>query len=282
MSEKIALVTDTSCDLSQDIIDKLNIHLLPLKIIYPEKEYDDRFEITPEEIYERFPDEIPTTSMASRADATQLFDSLKEQGFTKAIGIFISSGLSGTYGVMTSFADDYKDMDIRIIDSRSLSLGLGFAVIKAAEMIAENKDFEEIYQEMKDIHKKLGVFYCIPVLDYLRKGGRIGLVSAAIGTLVDLKPIIAVNEEGKYYSHAKVRGRKKSISRMIQVVEEKTAGKKIKLAVVHGNAEEEGQQLMEHFSNATNVEELVFSQTTPVLVVHTGPGLLGLCYQILD
>ena len=282
MSEKIALVTDTSCDLSQDIVDKYNIQLLPLKIIYPEKEYNDRFEISPEEVYKRFPNEIPTTSMASRADAAELFDSLRKQGYKKIIGVFISSGLSGTYGVIQSLVEDYPDMDIRIVDSKALSLGLGFVVIKAAEMIAENHSLEDIHEKLKTLPNNIGVFFCIPVLDYLQKGGRIGLVAATLGSIVDLKPIITINEEGKYYSYTKVRGRKKSISKMLSIVEEITADKNIKLAILHGGAEEEAQEIKKHFDNASNIKELTLGQISPVLVVHTGPGLVGLCYQVLD
>ncbi|WP_028307855.1 DegV family protein [Desulfitibacter alkalitolerans] len=283
LKEKIALITDTSCDLPQDTIDKYNIHLLPLKIIYPDKEYDDRLEISPEEIYSRFPEEIPTTSMPSRDTAAKLFEDLRAQGYQKVLAILLSSGLSATYEMVENLRKEFTDMDIRVINSKSLSMGLGFLVVEGAKLLEEKKmQFEEIVQSLKRASEKIKVFYAIPTLEYLRKGGRIGLVSATLGSLIDLKPVISINEEGKYYSHAKVRGRKKSVAKIIELVEELTNNKRINIAVMHGDAEEEGLKIKEHFEKKSNVEELFFSQISPALVVHTGPGLVGVCYQLID
>lgn len=283
LKEKIALITDTSCDLPQDIIDKYNIHLLPLKIIYPNKEYDDRLEISPEEIYARFPEEIPTTSMPSRDTAAQLFESLSAQGYQKILAILLSSGLSATYEMVENLRKEFSDIDIRVINSKSLSMGLGFLVVEGAKLLEEKKmQFEEIIQSLKKTRERINLFYAIPTLEYLRKGGRIGLVSATLGSLIDLKPVISINAEGKYYSHAKVRGRKKSIARIIELVEELSSGRQINVAVMHGDAEEEGLKIKEYFEKKPNVKEIFFSQISPALVVHTGPGLVGVCYQLIE
>ncbi|KUO50192.1 MAG: fatty acid-binding protein DegV [Desulfitibacter sp. BRH_c19] len=283
LNEKIALITDSSCDLPQETIEKYDIHLLPLKVIYPNKEYDDRLEITPEEVYARFPEEIPTTSQPSRATATKLLEDLRTKGYKKVLAILMSSGLSATYEMVETLRKEFSDMDIRVINSNTLSMGLGLLVKEGAKLLEEKKmNFDEIVNNLKTAHQKINVFYAIPTLEYLRKGGRIGLVSATLGSLIDLKPVISVNKEGKYYSHAKVRGRKKSIAKIVELVEELTDGKNINLAVVHGDAEEEGLKLKKYFEHKPNVKELSFSQISPALVVHTGPGLVGVCYQLID
>jgi len=283
LQDKIALITDTSCDLPQEIIDKYNIHLLPLKIIYKDKEYDDRLEISAEEVYARFPEEVPTTSMPSRDTASKLFEALQAQGYQRVLAILLSSGLSATYEMVENLKKEFSDMDIRVINSKSLSIGLGFLVFEAAKLIEEKKmQFEEIVQSLKKAREKIKLFYAIPTLEYLRRGGRIGLVSAALGSLIDLKPIISINEEGKYYSYAKVRGRKKSIGKIIEMVEEQTGSKQINVAVMHGDAKEEGLRIKEHFGKKPNVKDIFFGQISPALVVHTGPGLVGVCYQLID
>jgi len=283
LQEKIALITDTACDLPQEVIDKYNIHLLPLKIIYKDREYDDRLEISPEEIYARFSEEIPTTSMASRGTAAQMFESLRDQGYTKILVVMVSNGLSATYDMVENLSKEYSDIDIRVINSKTLSMGLGFLVIEAAKLIEENKlSFDEIVAQLQEDRKKINLFYAVATLEYLQKGGRIGLVAASIGSLLDLKPVVSVNEDGKYYSHSKVRGRKKSISKIIELVEEVANGKDMKVAIMHGDAKEEGLKIKEHFEKMPNVKEIFFSQISPALVVHTGPGLIGVCYQIID
>jgi len=283
LQEKIALITDTACDLPQEIIDKYDIHLLPLKIIYKDREYDDRLEISPEEIYARFSEEIPTTSMASRGAAAQMFESLRDQGYTKILAVMVSNGLSATYDMVENLSKEYSDIDIRVINSKTLSMGLGFLVIEAAKMIEENKlTFDEIVAQLQEDRKKINLFYAVATLEYLQKGGRIGLVAASIGSLLDLKPVVSVNEDGKYYSHSKVRGRKKSISKIIELVEEVANGKDMRVAIMHGDAKEEGLKIKEHFEKMPNVKEIFFSQISPALVVHTGPGLIGVCYQVID
>lgn len=283
LNEKIALITDSSSDLPQETIDKYAIHLLPLKVIYPDKEYDDRLEITPEEVYARFPEEIPTTSMPSRNAANKLLEDLRSQGYRKVLAIFISSGLSATYDMFETLRKEFSDMDIRVIDSKTLSMGLGLLVMEGAKLLEEKKmSFDEIVDNLNKAREQIRVFYAIPTLEYLRRGGRIGLVSATLGSLIDLKPVISVNLEGKYYSHTKVRGRKKSIHKIIELVEELTDGKKIKLAVMHGDAEEEALKLKEYFETKTNIKEMYFSQISPSLVVHTGPGLVGVCYKVIN
>ena len=283
LQEKIAIITDTSCDLPQDTIDKYNIHLLPLKIIYQDKEYDDRLEISAEEIYARFAEEVPTTSMPSRDTAAKLFESLRAQGYQKILAILLSSGLSATYEMVENLRKEFSDIDIRVINSKSLSMGLGFLVVEGGKLLEEKKmQFEEIIQSLKKTRERINLFYAIPTLEYLRKGGRIGLVSATLGSLIDLKPVISINAEGKYYSHAKVRGRKKSIARIIELVEELSNGRQINVAVMHGDAEEEGLKIKEYFEKKPNVKEIFFGQISPALVVHTGPGLVGICYQLID
>jgi len=280
VNNRIALITDSSCDLPKEILEKHTIFTLPLRVIYGDKEYKDGIDITPQEVYDRMPDEIPKTSMASPSDCSNLLESLRNQGVKNILSINISSGLSGTFDMVNMVSKDFPDLNVITIDSKSLSIGLGFMVQEAARMIAEGFKIDEIKEKILSIRDKIKLFYCIPVLEYLKKGGRINTVAATIGDIMDIKPIISINEEGKYYSHAKVRGRKKSLDKLVEIAKEMSEGNTVKLAVMHGNAEKEAMKIKETLSKLPNVKEIIFGQIGPALGVHTGPGLVGVCIYI--
>jgi len=274
--EKIALVTDSSSDLPIEVKEKYNVHTIPLKIIYSDREYDDGVDILPEEVYEKFEQEVPKTSMPSQADIMKMFDKLRDEGYKKILSIHLSCNLSGTVDVVKMISKQYDDLEIEVIDSKSVSIGVGLLVNEAAKLVAQKLPMSEIKEALYKAKDKINVFYCIPVLDYLRKGGRIGLVAATLGTIMDLKPIISVNDEGKYYTHAKVRGRKKSLEKLAEIAMDKIKDHKVNVSVYHGAAKEEAQKLYELLEKLPNVQEIFFGQISPAMVVHTGPGLVGL------
>lgn len=274
--EKIALVTDSSSDLPKEIIEKYNIHTIPLKIIYNDREYDDGVDISPEEVYEKFDQEVPRTSMPSQMDIMKMFDRLKQEGYKKILSIHLSCNLSGTVDLVKMISKQYDDLEIEVIDSKSVSIGVGMLVHEAGRLISQKLSMPEIKDALIKAKDKINVFYCIPVLDYLRKGGRIGLVAATLGTIMDLKPIISVNKDGRYYSHAKVRGRKKSLEKLVEIAMDVIKDQKVYISVYHGAAKEEALKIKEYLSTLPNVQEIFFGQISPAMVVHTGPGLVGL------
>lgn len=278
MKEKIALLADSACDLPRDIIEKLAINILPLKIIYPEREYSDRVDIEPDDVYNRMPGEIPTTSMPCLEEIKTLIEDIKSQGFTHVLAVALSSGLSGTYGAMKLVAQDINDMVVKTFDSRTLSMGTGWMVLDAARNIANGLSFDKVMENIVHLQPKVKVYYVVETLEYLRKGGRIGQVSAMLGEFLHFKPIISVNPEGKYFTFCKVRGRRKSIDRLMEIVENIPRDKTINLAVMHGGARKEAERMMERLSKLPNIKELVFSDISPALGVHTGPGLLGVSF----
>ncbi|QZY56275.1 DegV family protein [Crassaminicella profunda] len=273
---KIAIVTDSSCDLPDEVVQEYDIKILPLRIIYSSKEYRDRVEISAEEVYGKLEEEIPKTSLPSPEDVTDLFERLKEEGYTHVLGLFISSGLSGTYNMVKNLTDSFKELEIKLLDAKNLSIGLGFIVLQAAKEIKISNDFLKAYEKAEKGINNSKLFFVLKTLDYLRKGGRIGVVEGTIGELLGIKPVISVDEEGKYYSYTKVRGRKKSIEELYKIAKEKLTNKRCYVAVMHGYAEKEASNLLERIKEIGNVEETFFGQISPVLGVHTGSGLIGL------
>lgn len=278
MKEKIALLTDSACDIPQELIKKLNIKMLPLKIIYPGKEYSDRVDITPQDVYDRMPDEIPTTSMPCLGEIKSTIEKIKSEGFTHLLAVHLSSGLSGTFQAVQMAANDIDNMIVKVIDTKTLSIGQGWMVMDAARNIAQGLSFDKVVDQLYKLKPKVQVYYVLETLEYLRRGGRIGKVAAMLGEFLHLKPIISVDEEGKYFTYCKARGRKKSIERLIQIVEENIKDKPAYLAVMHGGARKEAEEILHRLSHLSNVKEIIASDISPALGVHTGPGLLGVSF----
>jgi len=276
---RIALVTDSTCDLPDDLIKEHDIRLLPLTVVYPDRQYRDRYDILPEEVYARMPEEIPSTSMPLAGEVAELLENLKLEGFKEVIAILISSGLSGTHDMFKMIGHQVENLWVEVIDSLSLSMGLGFLVCEAADQLKKNLKLEDIVLHLQRFRSRTKVFYVIPTLQYLRKGGRIGLVEGTIGEFLNIKPIISINSEGKYFTHTKVRGRKASLQKLLEIIRDSIGDKTVDLAVLHGGAYKEAQELLENLKQAVpNLRRVSFSQISPVLGVHTGPGLVGVAF----
>ncbi|MGO1818677.1 MAG: DegV family protein, partial [Senegalia sp. (in: firmicutes)] len=196
--KKIALITDSTCDLPKEIIDEYNIKIMPLKVIYSDGEYKDKVDIQPEDIYKRFSEEVPKTSLPSLGDCIDLFEKLKSEGYTHLIVTTISSGLSGTINMMKNAKNTVEDLEIEIIDSKSLSMGLGYPVLEGAKELKRTNDYVKTIERIKEVITKTDTFYVVETLEYLKKGGRIGRVEGTIGELLKIKPIISINKEGIY------------------------------------------------------------------------------------
>jgi len=275
---KIALVTDSTSDLSNEFVEKNNIHVLPLKVVYQDREYLDRVEITPQEVYESLEKEVPSTSMPSVGEVTELFAKLIKNGYQEILSIHISSGLSGTINSVRLAAANFPSVKIEVIDSKSISMGIGVLVQEAANFIKKGMNLPAVVEKIHELRENMSVVFVVKTLEYLKRGGRIGYVSATMGSILDLKPIIAVNDEGKYFTLAKVRGRKKSIDKLIEIVKETAEKNILKLVVMHGDAKEEAKYLFDELKKIKRIKDIHFGEVGPVIGVHTGPGVVGLVF----
>lgn len=274
--EKIALITDTTSDLPQDIIEKYNIKILPFRIIYKDREYKDKYEITPKEVYDNFEKEIPTSSLPLAQDMEDLYDELEKEGYTHAIAITLSSGLSGISNALRLVSENHDNIESFVYDSKTISWGEGILVKKCAELIEEGKDFNYIKNILPELRKKVKLFFVVGTLEYLRKGGRIGRISGTIGDLLNLKPIVAVDDEGRYFTHSKVRGRKQSLNKMVNIVKEIVNDKEHDIIVLNGCSDEDCKYMIDQFEKIDNVSSVNYGgDISPVSGVHSGPGLVG-------
>lgn len=274
-TKKIAIITDSTCDLSDDILKKYNIFMVPLRIVYSTREYRDRMEITPEKVYELLDKEVPKSSLPLPKDVTDLLDRIVAEGYTDIIYLSISAGLSGSFNLIRLLAMEYTGLNIEVVDSATLSMGLGFMAVEAAKEAARSGSVAEAVKRIRATRSSMSAMFIINTLEYLRKGGRIGRVEGTVGNLLNIKPIIGVSDDGVYHTIAKARGHKKSVETMIEQLKARYGARPINLAIVHGLAASEAEKLLGALKKVLNIQESTVSQVSPVLGVHTGPGLLG-------
>lgn len=278
---KIAIITDSGTDVPQELIERYGIYVLPLIVQYSDKAYRDGVDITPEDVYSRLPQEIPTTSLPTPEQIINLFDQVVADGYDTAVVVTLSSGLSGTHNAIRLMAEEYPALDVHILDTKNIGIGAGFSAIAAAEQLHAGKPLEEIISYVKNSIENTKIFFSLRTLEYLRKGGRIGLVTGIIGNVLNLKPIISCNEDGIYYNVKVARGEKQSLREMLRLAKEYAAQfSSYNVAICDGDAKSEADTLLatvrENFPNAKNIYH---THVSPALVVHTGPGLIGIGIQ---
>lgn len=277
--EKIALITDSACDLTKDVLEKYNIKLLPLRIIYTDTEFLDKINVTAEEVYVRLDREIPTTSLPSMEYTEKVLCEIEEEGYTHVIAINISSGLSGTYNSTRLMVENHSNLQGYVFDSKTLGISEGMIVSEVAKLIEQGESFDNIVKALPEIQQNVSIYYTIDTLEYLKKGGRIGKVSGTIAEMLNLKPIIGVNTDGVYYTHSKARGRKQSFNKLKEILNVYLEKSKCNIWLIEGGSLDEAKKFLESIKNHANILTIDISTISPALGVHTGPGLIGLGIQ---
>lgn len=280
--EKIALITDSASDISADFAKQNDIKVVPFKIIFSDREYDDGIDITPRMLYDILPNEIPTTSLPSVEKFTSILEQLTTEGYTHAIIITISSGLSGSYNSARLAAQNITKIETFVFDSMTLSMAEGAMVIETINLIKEGRAFKEITEILPTLRNKIEIFFTIETLEYLIKGGRIGKVAGTIADALNLKPIITVGDDGIYHTACKVRSTKQSISKLASLIKPYVEKGKCKAWIVDGNAPDKAKMLYDTIKTFPNLVECNLGGAIgPALGVHTGPGLLGIIIEKL-
>ncbi|MFL2100588.1 DegV family protein [Desemzia sp. FAM 23989] len=284
--EKIAFLVDSGSDVPQDILEKGNMKVIPLKIIYKDGEYTDKVDIQAEEIYDRLKEEVPKTSLPDGEAIKKMMMEIKAEGYTKVIAITISSGLSGTNNMVRLMAEEIEGLDVFVLDTKNIGIGSGLHAERALSYVEAGLEWETIKQKLQNGIEDIKVHFYVDTLEYLQKGGRIGLVSSLVGNLLNLKPVISCNEDGIYYTVAKARGSKKGIQKLIDTtIEFAQQATKYDVAVCYAGREtkELADTIAGKLKNALpNIRTSYFDSLSPALGVHTGPGLIGIAVSRLE
>lgn len=278
---KIAIITDTASDLSLEEIEQYNIKMLHYQIVYKERTYKDQLEIHSKEVLEHLETEIPSTSLPSLEEMHQIFAEVEREGYEAALVIPLSSGLSGCFNAVNMVKDDFTNLNIVVFDSTTISAPQGVLAKYAATLADEGWSMEAIIKALEEKRAKQHTFFIVDTLKYLVHGGRIGHVSATVGKLLNLKPIITIGDDGKYETVAKVRGRAKAIRYFAEEASKiLSSGKKYKIYFSHADGEvikDEIVKILKEMHPEISVEGDTW--ISPVACVHCGPGYVGMLIQ---
>ena len=274
----IKIVTDSTVDLSQDIIDRYNITVVPLQIVINGETYIDRVNITPQEFMKKMKesDELPKSSQPSLGTFLDVYNQLTADG-SEVISIHITGGMSGTVQTAVSASKQVRGK-VTVVDSMYISKALSFQVLEAAKMAKEGKSVEEILHRIKQVRDHSRLFVVVDTLENLVKGGRIGKGKAFIGSLLKIKPIAELSE-GVYSPVATARSYKQVVKILVNHLIQDTEGKTIKgIGLVHADGMEFAKLLKEKILEIFSHLDILIEDTTPIISTHTGPGAIGFMY----
>ena len=284
--EKIALLTDSTADLTPAMRAGKPIYVVPLKIRCDDGEFSDGVDIFAQDVYDRLHrGELPRTSLPEGGVVSDTLDQIRADGYEKVIAVMLSGGLSGTCNLVRVQAEQREDLDIAVFDSRSGSLGIGIIVLQLWEEIQAGAGWDKlIHERVPHLVDNTFPFFSVDTLEYLRRGGRIGRITALAGTMLSIKPIITFSEDGQLQSIAKVRGRKQVQDKIVELLRSKfRAGKRYNLGVANGGAPAEMAELSEKIR--ARVPDFVHGwegAMDATLSVYIGDGVIGGGIQFID
>ena len=279
------LVTDSTCDLPEDSIENNDIYFVPVKVQIGEKIFTDRLDIIPEEFYGLFDTSpfLPKTSQPSLNEFTRVYRHLLTH-YRSIISIHLSKALSGTFQTAVQSAQQVMPERIRLIDGKNLSVGLGLILLDGLDAIKKGKEIEEVVSRLETAAKNTKIFIGLPTLKYLVKGGRLTKTKGFIANILNINPILSIDDQGKLVPVCKARG----IKNMEQKIYE-LAGQRIKkipgrfaIAVAHTNAPHTGNRIAKRIKSIFREDAVMVLNASPVLGAHAGPGAFGIGLQISE
>lgn len=283
---KIRIVTDSTADLNQELVEQYGIRVVPLEVLVEGTVYKDKVDITNEEFYKilRTAKVLPTTSQPSPAVFADVYRDLAAQGAEQIISIHIASELSGTYqsSVLASGLVA-EQVTVYNIDSRSATMGLGLVVLSAARMAEAGKSAEEILAALQQITTTMDLYFLLDSLDNLHKGGRIGKASHLFGSLLNIKPVLNLRD-GVISAYEKVRGNKdnKALERLIEILAEKIdPSRKLYCTMGYCDNKETAEYIVARLKDRVDCDEFLYLQIGNVVGTHIGMGAVGMAFYQL-
>jgi DegV family protein with EDD domain len=279
---QVKILADSACDLPKSFYEEQNVTLFPLKVHLNDQEYEDVKTIDPKMVYDAIRGgSVPKTSQASPLAFEEVFTRMAEKN-EDGIYIAFSSELSGTYSTAVMILDQvkekYPNFNLTIVDSKCASLGLGLVVMEAARLAANNVPKEEILKDVEFRVQHMEHLFTVEDLDYLAKGGRVSKASAFLGGLLNIKPILNV-EDGKLVPIEKIRGRKKVFRRIIEIMHERgeNMGQQI-IGISHADAIETAKEIKAMFEEEFHPKEVYISEIGSAVGAHTGPDTISIFF----
>ncbi len=286
MSEVVVL-TDSVAQIPSELVKQYNIGVIPFSVIIEEKSLKDGVDILPVEFYQRMRTEdiIPKTSHPSLGEYMNFFKTHIGKKTQSALYLALTGKLSGGFSTASEaahmFEKEHPGKKIVVFDTGTVTIAQGFIAINAARAVQEGVKIKQIVKRTYEERSKVGFLVMLETLKYLARGGRIGKAAYLVGNQINLKPIITIGKEGEVAPVSVVRGEKRKIEKLVNCME-KTIGDRvpIQIAVMHADNLEGAEQLKQFVQERFDLEEVLITDFTPVMGAHTGPGVIGLGYQL--
>lgn len=278
---EIRIVTDSTCDLPEQTVKRHRILVIPLHIHQGENSFRDGVDISRKEFYAQLPDykPFPGTAAPSPEVFRQKYEQLADEGAHSILSIHISESLSATVNSARMAAESFKRIPVTVLDSTQLSLGLGFIVERAAQMAELGHKMEEILESLHELMERTYVFASLKTLEYLRRSGRMHFALARLGEILQIKPLLHMNQ-GEPTAH-RARTQSRATERLLEWLKEYAPYEQ--LAIVHAGAQSEARAMLEHIREYLPEGDIPIVQITPVLGSHLGVGTLGFaCVSIKE
>ena len=277
---KLAVITDSSAYLSAETLQREDLYVLDIPVNIDGEEYVEGINLTAEEFYQKMAQasELPKTSQPSIAKLDEILTSLKEQGYTHALGLFLSSGISGFYQNIQYMIDEYEGLTIAFPDTLITSAPLGIMVESVFNWRDQGDDFASIQDKLAIQISRTSAFIMVDDLDHLVKGGRLSNGAAILGNLLSIKPILYFNDQGVIEVYEKVRTEKKATKRLIEIIKDATTSGQYRVIVIHGNALEKAEELRQHLLDSGVGSDVSLATFGSVIGTHLGAGSIALGY----
>lgn len=278
--QTVALITDSTCDIPQALIEQYSIQVVSHYVIWGNQEFLDRVNLQPVDFYRRLETDPtrPTTSQASSQDFLRAYNTAAQGGAQEIVVLTVSSAMSGAYRMALDAARESK-IPVQVVDSRGPTMSLGWQVLAAARQREAGGDAQSMAARADQVRQTMVQVVGMDTLEYLQRGGRIGDAARWIGTLLQVKPVVTINHvTGRVEPAGIARTHKAMVDFVYQKFFEKLdAARPMHVAVMHGNAEAEAAALAERIRSEYHPAELLINITGPVLGINTGPRALALC-----
>ena len=277
---KIAVVTDSTAYLPEQIIEKYSIYTIPLTVTIGEDVYEEEVTLCATEFYDkvRGSGTLPKTSQPPVGKFVELFEQLKAKGYTDVISVHLSSGISGTYNGAIQAGSMVDGLTVHAYDSEIACYVQGFYVIEAARLAQKNIAPEKIIAHLDDVKETVDAYFMVDDLSHLQRGGRLSGAAAMIGSLLQVKPLLHFVDT-KIVPFEKIRTKKKAYKRMSELLEKQAEKMPLEAVIIHANAEEEALKWKRQLEK--QLPHVVFhvSHFGPVIGTHLGEGAMGLGWK---
>lgn len=273
---QVVIVTDSTADIPKTVREQYGIEMVPLKVHFGHEMYMDAVTIQPDQFFDKLVQttKLPTTSQPSPVEFLDVYNRLAAQSDTSIISIHLSSALSGTYqSAVLAKSMLEEDADITVVDSRSASYGFGAIVVQAAKMAQAGCSKQQIVTMIEQMMEQRHMYFLVESLEYLQKGGRIGKAAALFGALLNIKPILSVDSDGEVSAIDKVRGHKKAVARIVDLLNQRFANRPVHAAVGYTNDPSAAEELAATLQQVFDITSLEYIQVGAVIGTHVGLGV---------